>query len=345
MRVRASAEVLPCSSPRTGRSRAPRTPPTAAPACAQRPGSGSTMTKEPSRGPDPELDRDRHHGRPGKHPGRRPDDGHGDPRLRPLRRSDRRHGPHLRRRTRPAAAADNYGYGIPEAQTREQNLRARTARACSLRRAGGGHRRSCCSHRPPGQPAATARLCRVFTTKDLHRRDRHEHGLLRTRRRGHGSRRGDASFYLCPSQTAGSQPVMQGVLPAGLAGRGATEEGRRAGDELALGQDRFKIAPAARAPTPAPEPLAPGRSGRRTGPNIQGPTQLVDARRATPDVRFPRAQAGPTSMPATLVNGDDNNGNGGLLATPSPRSRSCRTRLRTEVFLNGLRPSPRRARS
>ncbi|HTB77767.1 MAG TPA: hypothetical protein VK762_31195 [Polyangiaceae bacterium] len=229
----------------------------------------------------------------------------------------------------PAATADNYGYGIREAQTRGKTYVQDSSSLLAK-----GWRDDGVAFYALASSASTA--CGNGAPVPVYTKSYSDGTGTSTVYYGPGAEAtargaGTPSFYLCPSQTTGSQPVMRAyyqlLSPGGNFGR---QEGH---DELALGQERFDRTRCQGSNSGACA-TAPQSLWQVHWANIQGPTQLVVE---ALDAGCPfQGLMGPTSMPATLVNGDDNNGNGGLLNDPISTFAQLQSKAPNgEVFLNG----------
>jgi hypothetical protein len=231
----------------------------------------------------------------------------------------------------PAAAADNFGYGIRETQTRTK-LYVQDNSSYLVK----GWRDDGVQFYAPASASSTA--CGSDAPVPVYTKSYTDEGNVGSSPVYYGPGAeatargtGTPAFYLCPSQAAGSLPVMRAYYqlssPGGYFGRA---EGH---DELALGQDRFDRARCQGSSTDACT-TAPQSLWQVHWANIQGPTQLVVE---ALDAGCPfQGLLGPTSLPATLVNGDDNNGNGGLLNDPVYSFAQLQSKANSgEVFLNG----------
>jgi hypothetical protein len=231
----------------------------------------------------------------------------------------------------PAAAADNFGYGIREAQTRAKlYVQDNTSYLAKGWRDDGVqfYAPASASSTACGSSAPVPVYTKSYTDEDNIGSSPVYYGPgAEATARGTGT----PAFYLCPSQTAGSLPVMRSyyqlLSPGGYFGK---PEGH---DELALGQDRFERARCQGSSTDACA-TAPQSNWEVHWANIQGPTQLVVE---ALDAGCPfQGLLGATSMPATIVNGDDNNGNNGLLNDPVYSFAQLQSKASTgEVFING----------
>jgi hypothetical protein len=240
----------------------------------------------------------------------------------------------------PAPAADNYGYGVRESQTRSKMyVQDRTSYLAK------GWRDDGVQFYAPASPTSTA--CGSAAPVPVYTKTYSDGSNVGASPVYYGpgdeaTTRGTdtPAFYLCPSQVAGTLPVMRAyyqlLSPGGLFGKSAGH------DELALGQDRFDRARCQGSSTGACA-ATPQSLWQVHWANIQGPTQLVVE---ALDAGCPfQGLMGPAPLPATLVNGDDNNGNSSLLNDPVYTFSQIQGKATNgEIFLNGTfdgSPAPR----
>jgi hypothetical protein len=240
----------------------------------------------------------------------------------------------------PAATADNFGYGIREAQTRtKMYVQDNTTYLAK------GWRDDGIQFYAPASAASTA--CGADAPVPVYTKNYPDESNVGTSTVYYGpgaemTARGSGSpaFYLCPSQAPGSQPVMRAyyqlLSPGGHFGE---PEGH---DELALGQERFDRT-RCQGSSSGTCATAPQSLWQVHWANIQGPTQLVVE---ALDAGCPfQGLLGSTTLAATPVNGDDNNGANGLLNDPVYTFSQLQSKASNgEVFLNGTfdgSPAPR----
>jgi hypothetical protein len=231
----------------------------------------------------------------------------------------------------PAAAADNFGYGIRESQTRTKLYVPDNASYLAQ-----GWRDDGVQFYAPASASSTA--CGSSAPVPVYTKSYTDGNNIASNPVYYGPGAeatargtGTPAFYLCPSQVAGSLPVMRAyyqlLSPGGYFGK---PDGH---DELALGQERFDRARCQGFSTDACA-NAPQSNWEVHWSNIKGPTQLV-VEALDAGCPFQGLLGPPTSLTPTIVNGDDTNV-AGLLNDPVYSFPQLQSKASNgEVFLNG----------